>query len=497
MDSIADRHAGTLDDRLAPLDAAPYAVVVVTVPAAVAHLPSCQHTVWMLANLLTRAVGIVAKIVVECPMDVALAGRIVPLAPRDLDLSAALARGTACIGGVPVLVVPAADIESADFRFVVGPGPARPGYIRVHGERWWGGFSTGEVPGGGRSTLPFGPYVAACLAASEVFKAIRLHDYRPLNAVFYSSWNLTARPEPDTDADWIGPAEVGGLPIAATLAGVGAVGSTWVHALWATEGIAGSAVIADADKFGVDRTNLNRCPIFGTDSLGQQKASEAAQICGDASLTWHSHDGPVGSAPDRLPLLVSAVDTNASRQSVQQLYPARLLSASTLGLRAEVLRCDPTGGAPCIHCFNPIEAAGPDDDELRRRFRGMTVDEQHQLASELGVDLDEAVSWATEGTCGYAGDQVAGRLRGTAVGAEAFAVGFVSVMAGTLAAAITIQESMGTPRLAGTLCTARFTFLDPLFARNAPIRCLRQAACAMCDPDTPAGEIWRDRYAKF
>ncbi len=286
------------------------------------------------------------------------------------------------------------------------------------------------------------------------------------------------------------------MRIGTSVAGVGAVGSTWVHAMWATPDIHGSALLADADELGVDVTNLNRCPIFGRPSIGKRKATEAARICHDGSLSWDPHDGPVGSARARPPTLLSAVDTNASRQAVQGLYPARLISASTLDLRAELLRCDPRAQTACIHCYNPVDD-GPPDDELRRQFLAMTPQEQARLADELGVSMEDAQRWARDGTCGYVGDRLAARLRPGGVGPAAFAVGFVSVIAGTMLAAQTIHEAVEWRPLDGLMARAVMTFADPTAATNRPTRFGRQPDCPMCNPETPATDIWRRRYDAY
>ncbi len=498
MDRIHDRHAGTLDGQLVSLDQADRVSVAISLPQEVALLPACQHANWMLVNLLARADGIVDRLIIQVPDRVPLASRVVPLADRTLDLRSALIAGAEAIDAVPVSHAEVGAIDRAAVHFVIGPGPAVSGAIRVHGERWWGGFTTGDIPGDGTSAIPLGPYVAAALAASEVFKAVRLLEYSSLNSIFYSVWTMTVGSAPNLDASWAGPHDVDGTTIAATLAGVGAVGSTWVHALWATVGLSGVALLADSDGRGVDTTNLNRCPIFGRQSVDKPKASEAAAICNDSDLDLRSHNGTVGSISPRPPLMVSAVDTNRSRQAVQSLYPPRLLAGSTHGLRAEVLRCDPNALTACIHCYNPVEPDGESDNDLRRRFLAMGPAERQEIADRLHLDIDEAIQWATDGTCGYAGDQIAAHLRPGPSSPEAFAVGFVSVMAGVMLAALTVQESIGDGPLTGTTCRALFQFFDPLNqVTNSPRKFARQESCSMCDPMTPAAEIWRTRFSSY
>jgi hypothetical protein len=446
----------------------------------------------MLVNLLARQELIVERVLLDCPSGVPLAGRVIPLAPRETDLRTALLEGAAAIESVPV--VAALEPTAQTIRIVVGPGPAVEGALRVHGERWWGGVARGPIDGHhSDSTLPYGPYAAACLAAGEVYKAVRLAVPKPVMAAFYSTWSLRAMAAPPSAAQDIGPHAIDGVEINAIVAGGGAVGNTWVHVTWATDAVSGRAVVADSDHLGVDVTNLNRCPTFGAASIGKRKATETATICGDASIQIVPFDGPVGDVNNRPALLVSAVDTNTSRRAVQGLYPARLLAASTHNLRAEVIRCDPGAGAPCISCFNPPEADVPDAD-LRREYLAAEPGERERLAAAVGLSIEQADRWAVEGTCSYATDRLLARLRLSHEGPRAFAVGFVSVMAGTMLAAQTIREIIGDRCLDGTLSRAVMQFLDPTAASNAPRRQRRDATCPMCDPEALATRIWQRRW---
>jgi hypothetical protein len=200
MDRIYDRHAGTLDGQLLPLDQATPVSVSIVLPPEVASLPACQHTVWMLVNLLARADGIVDEIFLTAPEGVSQASRVVPLAPRHLDIRSAVLTGAGAIEAVPVSASPT-EVETASLRFVIGPGAEREEVTRVHGERWWGGMSRHDMPGDGISAIPLGPYVAAALAAGEVFKAVRLNAPIPVRSVFHSLWTLRVSHVPRADPD--------------------------------------------------------------------------------------------------------------------------------------------------------------------------------------------------------------------------------------------------------------------------------------------------------
>jgi len=465
--------------------------VGIEVDESVAALAATQHTAWMLVNLLARFEGIIIRVDVSCPA-VPLMRRVVPGAGEGQDLVAAIVDRANAVRAVPIDVVPTIKPRTVDLHFIVGPGHAVAGAIRVYGDSWTGAISPSALPVGSGSDLPFGPYAAACLAAAHVFLTVRALSAPELRTVAYSMWSFTPVQAQYGD----GPSDLPPLTIDAALAGVGAVGSTWLHAIWAVPSLRGSIILADSDSDGVTTTNLNRCPLFTRDSLGHPKAAVAASICANNEVDLVPHQARLQDLTARAPLVVSAVDRNTARAAIQALYPPRLFSASTSDLRAELLRCDPTDGAPCIRCYNPPEQETP-DSELQRQFREASPEEQRAMAQTLDISLDDAMKWAVQGECGFAGDLLIAHLRTTAAGVNAFAVGFVSVLAGTMLAAQTVKELIGTTHpFIGVTCRAVLQFLNPSSDRNAPTPYAREEGCAMCDPDIPAGQIWTDRYAK-
>lgn len=340
------------------------------------------------------------------------------------------------------------------------------------------------------SPLPYGPYAAACLAAGHVFLRSRASVAPVLVSQGYSLRTLGAAEEyMDEDGEWVPPRS---LDI--VLGGCGAVGSTWLHALWASPGLTGQVTIADSDPEGVTLTNLNRCPLFARADIGLPKAQAAeARTKGMALKVTPRHERlevvGVGTG-----LTLSAVDTNAARQAIQALYPARLLQGATNELRAEVLRCDPTSTAACIRCFCPPEADVSDTDR-RRDFLQLPRAEQEREAAEAGISIEEASTWAVTGQCGYAGERLVEHLRASDRGPEAFAVGFVSVMAGTMLAAQTVREAAGLQDpFDGLRCRAKVTFMDPTAMTNQVSAYGRDPACPSCVHGSVRHTIWRKRY---
>jgi molybdopterin/thiamine biosynthesis adenylyltransferase len=373
-------------------------VAVVIAPASAA-LTSTQHTAWMAINLLARCEGVVSAIRLVCPAQVPVADHVVPLAPRRTLLRDALLAGAQAIGAVPINPAPAG--RHADITLVVGTGasPVTAGAEPVQGDRiryvcgdgWWGGVSDSPITVDGSNPLPFGPYIAACLVVAEVFLAARLpqHVSYPTGSYGWDSWSQRHSPAPDVAS----PANCGSLDLTGTtLAGVGAVGTTWVHTLWAVPELHGTVALVDDDREGVTTTNLNRCPLLGADSIGKPKAQEAARISAASTITWKPRRGRFQDSTDVPTVLISAVDTNRARAALQQRYAPCILSASTRELRAEVLRVGPPGIGACLRCYNPPEPVIA-DDALRQHALAGGADAVEALARESGVEREAVEQW--------------------------------------------------------------------------------------------------------
>jgi len=466
-------------------------VVAITIEPAVAHSAAVQHTAWMTVNMLCRLEKVVDSVWVDCPADIELAGRINPLAQAAQTLSATLVDGARSIGVVPMHL--ASTPPAHAILLTIGPGDSVPNGWRVYGEGWWGGIALmGPITSESKSDLPFGPYIAACFAVAEVFKTSRMvpEDYTPAERVFYSTWSHVAGTEPDPS----GPTELKHLRVAWTLAGVGAVGATCLHAMWACQGLTGDVALNDGDSEGIDGTNLNRYLLFGHGDVGKQKASTAAGRLHGIELKFDPHDEPFEIASVPKDSILCAVDTNGARSAVQSTYPTRLLMASTKDLRAELVRCDPRSDGPCARCYN-ADAPKPSDRELRDRVQQMSEPDRQRLAALVGVSDEEAMQWATTGKCGVAGERVRDALLAGDNDAL-FSVPFVSCAAGTMLAAEACKEAMGavTP-LSPQAPRATLQFWNPAASSNGGGPYRRDPACPMCQPGTIATTVWTQRCA--
>jgi ThiF family len=488
---ISSRHESDLGGQFSPFgDVKPIGVSII-VPEQLAAFPAVQHTAWMLVNLLARFAGVVNRVSIQCPSGIPQSGRVVPLALKNTDFDVALLGGGRAIG-----VVQVERNLCLEKTIVVGPGIVHAeGTIFCLGSGWCGGFSATPDPLRTlepKSTLPIGPYVAACLAAGEIFKAARMQagTYESPASAFYSAYSHRA-----SDSPVLGDPSIANVPIHATLAGVGAVGCAMLHALWACPQVSGTFDLVDNDPKGLEESNLNRYCLFGMPSVGQPKATAASALLSDSALTLTPFDVAIETHSISTTCVASAVDRNTARAAIQFKYPAKLFSASTSDLRAEVLRCGPPGVGACLRCFNEPERLVPDDD-LRAKLKLANDAELVDLCRTTNITVADAKEWISTGRCGLAGEQLLSLLRRNEDEHE-FAVAFVSVMAGTLLAAELIKDaSGGAEALSENLQRATFQFFSPLAKTNRATRFHRDSKCPMCDPNSLATRLWQQRYQK-
>jgi hypothetical protein len=163
---------------------------------------------------------------------------------------------------------------------------------------------------------------------------------------------------------------------------------------------------------------------------------------------------------------------------------------------ADDLRCGPPGIGACLRCYNPPEIA-KSDQQIALEIQGMSDDELAAYAKAAGVTVVEARQWAASQKCGMAGEGVLKHFRESEPRPHGFAVGFVSVMAGTLLAAELVLGESETAAAVRQGNRSVFQFWSPAASANRASEYVRDPACPMCRPDMPAVRIWNDRLQKI
>jgi len=172
MSDLADRHASTADGAIRTTADATLQPVVVHLPPALAARRDVQHTAAMLINLLARCKDFVSGVNLQCPDVEALEGVIPAGVSRAPTLAGALLALAASVGPDAVPVTASPDTNTVghqdSFTIVLGPGDQAMGAWRVHGNRWHGTATRHGIADAPDCGLPFGPYIAACLAVAAV-----------------------------------------------------------------------------------------------------------------------------------------------------------------------------------------------------------------------------------------------------------------------------------------------------------------------------------------
>jgi len=495
MSRLGDRHSGTAGGAL-KIGGKPVSVEIRL--GRDATLAAVQHSAWMLLNILCRLEGVVHAVRTNCPAAIRPVAKLSPLISESGDLAEALLVGAHAIGPAEegFAVVEPAGQHMSDIVVSVGFELSRDATFCCAGNGFCGGIFHREITGPKTlSDSTIGPYISACLAAGEIFRQVRLNSYSPERQLFLNALDYSHRPEPVwSDLDITGELQ------SVLLVGVGAVGSALLHALYSIP-LRGTILAADNDPRGIDKTNLGRYVLFGWPSLGKAKASEASELLRDATFRVLPHDGSFEhffAGTDKPQIVLSAVDKNGARHALQEQYAPLVLSASTHNLRAEVLRCGPPSSAgACLACFNPLETEARSEDEIRRLLQERP-DVVDQLCKKLHLNADEVAAWIRERKCSETGDRLVEELRTDDGAVAAFAVGFVSVLSGTLLAAELLKT---ISRHAGLLNAhsnrAVFQFQNPAAMTNRARFYARDESCTACSPERVGAMIWQRRYDNF
>jgi hypothetical protein len=120
------------------------------------------------------------------------------------------------------------------------------------------------------------------------------------------------------------------------------------------------------------------------------------------------------------------------------------------------------------------------------------------LSEKLQLSPEEIAAWIRDRKCSQTGDRLVEELRIDDGAIAAFAVGFVSVLSGTLMAAEllkTISHSRGP--LNEKCNRAVFQFQNPAATTNRAHFYSRDESCAACSQQNIGARIWRRRYDEF
>lgn len=458
LDRLADRHfRPDPEGQLAPPTDARQGRVLVGADSGTAATKAGQHALWMLTNLLCRQFRLVTSIGFDIPATIPLQPRVAAFGGAPL-LADALKNCVRLVAGAHVGICDAESVDGAayDFEIVIGRpcrSPRAPLRLIAIAEGWrlYLGRDLWIPDHPPSSDLPFAPYMVACFAAGEVFKRLRgmkegkgafIDEGKPL---FLSVWS-GSKGESWADLD-SGPS-VDGLSFPALyFAGAGAVAQAAGLTLGGLLDVNGHATVVDPDT--LDLTNDNRYVLSTINHDQQPKAPLLAAFLSERGFSQYPFEGSWQAYVTRQDreanredladlerrflyrLILSCVDDNGARHSIQNLWPDLIIGGSTYGLTAKAITFDMASGQRCLKCFNPVDDRNVKVRARLKEARLMTPEQRESFFRALGVDPVAANQHLRQPECGQLSEADLNRF---AADDPAMSIGFVSVAAGILLA---------------------------------------------------------------
>lgn len=453
---ISSRHLQPLEGLADASQARKIRVSILAAPVW-ASTSAGQHLLVCLINLLCRQTDLIEYIEVvcdECPLKVICPGDL----KQDQLLESLRALVTWAVGSEVNIRFPATPTQT-DMTINIGcpdqaslDCPSDSVFVIASGWLAWIGIDE-HAPRGIVPTKegPLGPFLAASIAAGEVFKrARRAVRGSPIKTAGYSLWSRASSESWSELED--GPALRGRVLPPVHVFGTGAVGHALIYTLTASDLEDSYFVLVDDDEY--DKTNLNRCMLAGKCHVEHPKVHAVEDHVkraggGVKSFPCTVQEYLVAPKPGlrqdvaaavrdyRFDVVASCVDKNTSRQSIQGLWPALIVGASTLGLnaRSDIYKVDE--GTACLACHNPAEPDGEKIRLLQAKLRAMPPHQRRGFLLEHDLPADAIEAYLSAPECGKVGEA---ELREFALkGSPQFSVSFVSMMAGVLMASALLK----------------------------------------------------------
>jgi molybdopterin/thiamine biosynthesis adenylyltransferase len=352
----------------------------------------------------------------------------------------------------------------ADISIWLGGGtPSESFTTFASADGWIAYVSSGEgdlpVMPDGKNAL--GALAAAGLVAAEAFKRLLPplpHRGGLFDATPFSTWSYTTSPDqgPELPNSLQIPGEI-------LLAGVGAVGQGFIHALIHAPILEGAIRVVDNDR--VDDSNLNRYVMATVTDAGTRipKTLLATQAFVGRPTVIHAESRDLKTVLDEVSsselakpsIVVSALDNDGARYELQNLWPDYLFEGATGDTLLQVFRHAHNEGTACLRCIHPPPSEGTRFEETMAQATGLPQDRisralhgQDRFVTE--ADIDQADEHARSVLREKLGHDLCGVLAelerfATADAPVQPAVSFTSYLAGCLTAIEVIRHLAGLP----------------------------------------------------
>ncbi len=257
--------------------------------------------------------------------------------------------------------------------YIGRPGRVSSNSTSIVGRGWLAAVSSaGPAPALPEAAYtPFGPILAACFGAADIFKRLLHADPEKVtllgpsvfSAYLYQVWGTDTAP----DSEPALPPRID-LPVT-LLAGAGAVGDAFAYALNEVPGVRGQLAVVDKQDV-EDDSNLNRYSLaFHEDAHGAtpaRKVDLVDRIFKGSGIRCTPHKEEIGTYLGRMfaggeprpRVIVSAVDNNEIRPTLQRLWPDVLIEGATSDSLFQVSRHAHADGLACLMCIHEVNGTG-------------------------------------------------------------------------------------------------------------------------------------------
>lgn len=498
---FGNRHQGNLDGKL--LRSGASGQVRISAGGLFAKTQGGQHLLWMLVNLLARQYDVVTSIEIAVPA-VDLCPFTAPFGSKSNLQSTLMETAALVAAGKMSIQTAAAPPYERNYASIECVGIPNSLWAAT-ADGWNLHVAPNAVPESlPVSPLSIGPYFAACVLASEVFKTIRGYDpsRRRVAPLIMSLW---------THATYDDPAQMPGAPRELEpvplpyLVGAGAVGQALAATLITSCVGPREIITIDGDAIDDELTNLNRYCLTIASDCNRNKADLLSGFLGQAGTTpfsfpvsWAEYvqSGPHEVIPARMrsaeregryEYVISCVDINSSRHDLQRMWPQLIIGASTLGLGATAQIYDLRFNQECLMCANPTEVDQWTLEGERARLQQLSEAERAAEAKRVGVDPTLLEAHLVDPKCGSLGEAELSKFKPSASRHD-WSVGFVSVGAGVMLAAVLLRYFSAPPGVDDPQ-TFRFSFETNRSGKSTHL------PAAECECQRRGKEYWRQLWS--
>ena len=234
------------------------------------------------------------------------------------------------------------------------------------------------------------------------------------------------------------------------LVGSGAVGHAFGQSIYSIEKIQGKLTIIDRkiDDFNnsenIESTNLARYIIANNKDIEKSKAELLAKRLStkkgiQANYSDESFQEWSNTHNEKIPHIISCVDNNKVRHSIQDKLPRTLHGGSNQDLRVQVSTYNLLKNIQCLKCYNPNSEIS--DKVLLEKLSKMEESERIKQCKILKLDYKKITEMISDPKCGTL--EMGTLKKFVSLWQEKdFSVNFVSTLSGVLLASEIIKMSV-------------------------------------------------------